>query len=373
MPSFSKGFSLVAGQTLVQPMLGVHLGNGLTDTSSSNPYGTSAAHYPAFNTAMGRTATIIAAVGANDVTSFQPASAPNTWAGGDAQNWHIASVNLPIDGNTFPELTWAFSDGTVNNNFALYAPGTGGLPTTIFAGQTMDHWIQQNLQTWFGQAAFKRIYIRINWEFNQGGPIPATHFEIPSTGQIAAWLNAWRGFANSAHTWGNAHNCQVRMCWCPTTPNGVANAAFTFGQAVSNFFPFPDANAVNGRYIDVVCPDVYAIASGFAFTGANTVWCFDNYVKIAQTANANIGIAELGDFLSGQTAWQDWIPNQFTPYLNNLKNLNPVVPIEFLSFYDLTALGAVAFSTLNPNGSNDCNAWRTAMGSGAAIITVPPI
>jgi hypothetical protein len=371
MPSFSKGFSLIAGTTIVQPALGAHLGNGLF-ANNSNPYPSLRAHYDGFNTAMGRVATVIPAVGANDTTSFQAGSSPNTWGGGDAQFW--AGIPLPVDGNTFPQLTWAFSDGSIDNNFALFAPGTGGLPTSLFAGQTMDHWIQANLQTWRNVAPFKKIYVRINWEFNQGGPNPpTTHFEVPSSGQVAAWLNAWRGFANSAHTWGNANNCQVRICWCPTTPNGVANAAFTFGQAVSNFFPFPDANAVNGRYIDVVCPDVYAIASAFGTTGVNTIWCFDNYVKIAQTANANIGVAELGDFLN-QTAWQQWIPSQFTPYLNNLKNLSPAVPIELMSLYDISGIGqAFCFSVLDPNGSNDCNAWRTALGSGAAVTTIPPI
>jgi hypothetical protein len=364
-------FSLTNG-TNIQPLLGVHLGNGLSgfDSNGANPYSSIAAHYPAFNTAMNRTCNVIAAVGGSDF-AFNSGD-PTSWGSGDAGNW--VSNSLPTDGNTYPQLTWTFAGNSADNSFSLYTPsGSPSLPRTVYGGQTIDHWITTALDNWRSIAAFKRIYIRINWEFNQGGPVPpSTHFEVPDTGTVATWISAWKGFCNSAHNWGNANGVNVRMCWCPTTPNGIADSTMTFGRNVSDFFPFADANAINGRYIDVVAPDVYAISTAFGFTGGATIWCFDNYVKIAQTANCNVGIMELGDFLSGETAWQNWIPHDFTPYLNNLKNLSPAVPIEVLTLFDLNVSPTSAFSNLNPAGSNDCNAWRTAIGSGSAILTIPP-
>ena len=265
-------------------------------------------HYNLVVSAMGRKPAVVAAVAANFAGTGY--GAPNQWSVGESGN---AAWNSIPPATTAPLVTWTFSDGYTNRAFADFAAGS------------YDSHIQTNLAGWKNRG-FRKLYIRLNWEFNNN----FQGFGVGSVAAIPTWIAAWKHFANVAHAYGAANGMIVKIVWCPTASWG-RDVANTFYQPVVNFFPKPDGNT---KYIDVIGPDLYAYAwdaskypesiSPDQNITTNINWHMTSFVQIAQTYGCSIAISELGD-LGGlaENAWQDWIPNHFVPYFNSLKNLCP--------------------------------------------------
>jgi len=263
-----------------------------------------------------------------------------------------------------------WGDGTVNNNFALIANGT----TSTVSGHTIDYWIQQTLLAW-KTGGFDSLYIRPNWEFNQN----FQSMGVSSSGDIVNYIACWKHFANVCHQFAIDNAMTIKLVWCPFISAQIESACF--GQPCISFFPIPDGGAVGGQYVDVIGPDVYAWGGDSTKSIAdlspnqdmatNQYWYFDSMVHIAQVYGCTIAISELGDFsdtagFGHQTAYTDWIPDDFIPYMDGLVSLP--VTIEFISLFDLTTGGAYQFIHVLPTGIN-LAAWRNCMGLGGSAPT----
>jgi hypothetical protein len=166
-----------------------------------------------------------------------------------------------------------------------------------------------------------------------------------------------------------------------------SGSGFT-GAAADGFAPA----AVGGKFVDVIGPDLYAFGGGGlsypdevdpTSLTTTTAWFFDSCVKIAQSQGLTFGISEFGDF-SGQTeatarAWDPtysqggrtggWTPNHFFNYMNNLKNLSPAVPIEFICIYDVNVAPLlIPFSNMSQTNS-DLMGYRKILGLGGTAPT----
>jgi hypothetical protein len=379
MVAFTTHFDLTAGGATIQVPLGVHVGLWLQDNQvpgTRSFWNGTTAHYNGFNNAMGRTATTVAMVGSNGAP-FAPGNI------GDAG---YATEQAVYQSTTIPKLTLLFSNGSADNDYTGWSNGSrdAALNTVLVAWRNLG---------------YTRMYIRINWEFNDN----FLDHGVTSTGQIPTFIAAWKRTCNLIHTFANNNGIKIKTVWCPTCSGGAANSTNnSLNQPIMSFFPQPDVSAVNlngqatapgtgfGKYIDVIGPDMYAfgwnINNPFTAdpnTNINTAtnWYFNNYVKMCQQFGCTMAISELGDFavtagVPPQNTWQTWIPTTFTNGLNALKNLSPAVPIEYLCLFDLTELGAKAFSHSSDNQPNQLAAWKTAIGgplNAGSITTIPAI
>jgi hypothetical protein len=348
--------------TTVQAPLAVSLGTWLGDLGDTAE-NSLAKHWADVKTGFNRTPVVANAILIN---SYQDGYAsPSQW-GGDSGLW---ASNLPVDGSVSPLLHAHFTNGSsTDNDFAGVVAGTYNTA------------LLNAMNQWKSIAAFKKIYVRINWEFNAnfGG------WGVPS-GQQTQWVAAWKYWCNLLHTWGNSNGIKVRMVWSPDTTYTAAEAS-TYNQPVINYFPIPDANAVNGRYIDVIGPDNYmkgwGVNSNFGQTttplSSCTNWSLGTFVAMCQQYNCNFGFSETGDGPSfdNNNSWTDGSLLNWVNYLNTLKTLSPAVPIEYISLFDVTVAGASQCT--DGQQPNMMAAWRSCLGVGGngsipMITTISPI
>jgi hypothetical protein len=366
MASYTQNFSVVMTSpvaTTVQCPLGIHLGTWLGDTSDSSE-GSVSQHWSDVKTGFGRVPSVAAATMIN---SYQDGYAtPNQW-GGDAGSW---SGIFPTDGSVSPLLHGRFTNGTTTDSD--YAGVVAG---------TYDSALTAALNSWKSVASFKTMYFRINWEFN-------TNFlgwGVPSSGQVANWVAAWKHWCNVCHTWGNSNGIQVRMVWSPDTSIQSAEST-TFSLPVVNFFPIPDGSAVNGRYVDVIGCDYYmagwGVKSNFGQTSgalaSSTDWSFGTFVQMCQAYNCNFGISETGDGPSfdNNNGASDGTMANLANYLNTLATLSPAVPIEYIAIFDCNAGGASQCTA--GNQPSMLAGWRSCLGTGGNgsipnIMTIAPV
>lgn len=338
--------------TLIEVPCGVHLGNYLGGGQGTE--GSISGHWADVKTGFGLTPAILASVVIN---SYQDGyAAPSQW-GGDNYTW-TSGNGLPVDGSVSPMLHGHFTNGS----------STDCDYTNVING-TYDTALTNAFNLWKAVAPFKKIYFRINWEFNTD----FLGWGVPSSGQITNWVNAYKHWANILHTWGNTNGIKVRMIWCPDTSYTQA-ASSTFSDPVVNFFPAPDSNAVNGRYIDVIGSDLYmggyGVKSNFGQTttplSSCTTWSLGTFVAMAQAYGCNIGISETGDGSSfdSNNSYKDGTMAAFATYLNTLSTLTPVVPIEYIGLYDINSGGATQCS--GGGNAHIMSGWQMMMGNGGS-------
>jgi hypothetical protein len=354
-----SGVYSVNAVTSIEAPLGVHLGTWLGGGGGTE--GSVIGHWNDVKSGLNRTPVVLAAVLMN---SFDPnnggPSPPASW-GGDYSQW--SSNGFPVDGSVSPLLHGHFTNGTTTDSD--YAG--------VIAG-TYDTYLTNAMNLWKGLGSFKKIYFRINWEFDAN----FLGWGVPSSSQVSNWVAAWKYWANLLHTWGNNNGIAVRMVWSPSTSYTIGGG--TFGLPVINFFPTPDSNAVNNRYIDVLGCDNYmnsysVNAPNLGQTGS-TNWSMGTFVAMCQAYNCNFGISETGDGSSfdNNASWTDGKMSGWATYLNTLATLSPAVPIEYITIFDVSAGGASQFT--GGNLPNMLAAWRSCLGvsgngSIPTIMTIP--
>ena len=343
----------------VHPMFGVHLGNWLGGGQGTE--GNTAQHYADVTAEMGKPPQIIGAVLINSYLNSK--GAPSTWQWNDAGNWTAAN-GLPMDGSAVPLLWMRLTDGeTTDNDYTGWANGTYDAP------------FEAALAAWKTAAPnIKTYYIRPNVEFNSNYQSAG----VPSAAQVPNWIAALKHLCNVAHTWGNANGVHVRMVWCPDT-SATSNGATSFNLPVMNFFPMPDANAVNGRYFDVIGPDMYwdgypgQMNAPTSPLASCIDWSFPTFVAIAAAAGCNVGLSENGD--DANDNFDAYAPGgamaTFAAYANAMS-----VPLEFVVLYDVN--GGVARQISGGGNPSEMAAYRSMLGTGGngsivPIMTSPPI
>lgn len=311
------------------------------------------------------------------INSYQDSPGPpSNWVFGDAGNWTAAN-GLAMDGSMVPLLFMRLTDGsTTDTDYAGWSSGKYDTP------------FQNALSAWLKVAPFPTIYIRVNPEFN-------TNFlggGVPTQAQVSLWIAALKHLCNVAHTWGNNNKCNVEMVWCPDTSYTSAEPS-TFSLPVASFFPSPDANAVNRKYINVIGSDAYM--KGYGVSGVtglsaglttplatNNNWSLGTFIQLAQANGCNLGISETGDGpgCDNNNSATDGVMAGFATFLNQCASLTPPVPVAYVAVFDITS--GVAKQCTGGGAPQVAAGWKCCFTAGAPqpggahipqLMTVPPI